>query len=63
MPDAKPAPEEVFRKFLEDVVPYAENLALHCKSVEDLVRLSKLGLESDAQLRLLISLCTQPTRR
>ena len=48
--------EASFRESLKDVVAITEKLQLHCKTTEDLLHIAKMALDSDAQLRLLISL-------
>ena len=58
MSEKTPSLEESFRSDLESVVAISSALGQHCESVADLVDLCKLGVESDAQLKLLMSLVT-----
>lgn len=55
--------EESFRTSLTDVVTIAEKLAGHCGSVEDLITVCRTAIESDAHLRLLMSLVRQQGKR
>ena len=55
--------EEDFRSSLQDVITIAEKLAPHCKTTEDLVQVSKLAVEHDSQLRLLISIVSTPAAK
>lgn len=54
---ANETPQDVegrFRESLQDVVVVLERLAPLCATPEEMLALIKLGLESDAQLRLLL---------
>ena len=51
------SPEENFRLSLRDVIDYAEKLAEPCGgSIDEMLKLCKLGMESDAQARILMAL-------
>lgn len=55
--------EQSFRNSLEDVIAIADGLSRHCKTVEDLIAVSKLAMENDAQLRIVMDLVTQPNKK
>ncbi len=55
--------EASFRASLEDVIAIAEGLNKHCKSLEDLIGMSRLALENDAQLRVIMDIVTQPAKK
>lgn len=54
--------EDAFRGSLEDVIAIAEGLSKHCKNLTELVGMSKLALENDGQLRLIMDIITQPKK-
>lgn len=55
--------EQSFRASLEDVIAVAEGLSKHCKSLDDLVGISRLALDNEAQLRIVMDLVTQPAKK
>ena len=55
--------EQSFRNSLEDVIAIADGLSRHCKTVEDLIAVSRLAIETDAQLRIVMDLITQPDKK
>ena len=62
MPDPKPTQEELetdFRRTLEDVVDLAERLGQHCRTIEQLVAVARVGIENDDQLKFLMSIATE----
>lgn len=63
--DRKATTEEVdqFRSSLEDIVAIAEKLAPYCKTADELIGMSKLAIENDGQLRLLLATMTVQARK
>lgn len=45
-----------FRSSLEDLITIADGLKKHCVTVEDLISVSRLALDSDGQLKILMDL-------
>lgn len=52
------AKENAFRSSLEDCVPILERLGPLAMSHEELIGMLKLGIENEAQLRLLLNYMT-----
>ncbi len=55
--------EEDTRKALDNLAELAELLLPYCKEVEDLIGMAKLAMVNDGQLRLVISLISQQTKK
>ena len=53
----KATPQEIevnFRSSLEDVLTVIEKMETYCGTIPELIGVLRLGLENDAQLRLLL---------
>ena len=61
--DAKASKEETLRAVLEGIVEIAERLAPICGTVEELVGMASLALTNDAQLRMILKVCSEPNKR
>ncbi len=61
--DQKSSNEEIFRSGLDAAIAIVSGLEQHVESVSDLLEIMKLGLTSESQCKLVMSIVTSPARK
>lgn len=54
---------ESFRSSLEDLLTIADKMIPYCKTTEEIIGMARLATENDGQLRLLMSLIAQGSKK